>query len=80
MTTMQNTTKAATGMTGVDATGVVIVGAGPTGLTLACALARQGVEVRIIERAEEFHTGSRGKTLNLRSLEILADLGLGERL
>ncbi|MCG6500479.1 FAD-dependent oxidoreductase, partial [Kitasatospora sp. A2-31] len=77
---MQNTTKAATGMTGVDATGVVIVGAGPTGLTLACALARQGVEVRIIERAEEFHTGSRGKTLNLRSLEILADLGLGERL
>ncbi|GAA2815124.1 FAD-dependent oxidoreductase [Kitasatospora aburaviensis] len=67
-------------MTGVDETGVVIVGAGPTGLTLACALARQGVAVRIIERAAEFHTGSRGKTLNLRSLEILADLGLGERL
>ncbi|WP_395292487.1 FAD-dependent monooxygenase [Kitasatospora hibisci] len=73
-------TNEATGATGVDATGVVIVGAGPTGLTLACALARQGVAVRIIERAAEFHTGSRGKTLNLRSLEILADLGLGERL
>ncbi|MFJ3788554.1 FAD-dependent monooxygenase [Kitasatospora sp. NPDC090091] len=85
MTKLTNTTKAATGMTGagtagVDATGVVIVGAGPTGLTLACALARQGVAVRIIERAAEFHTGSRGKTLNLRSLEILADLALGERL
>lgn len=61
-------------------TTVVIVGAGPTGLTLACGLARQGVDVRIVEKAAEFHTGSRGKTLNPRSLEILADLGIGERL
>ncbi|MER7702621.1 FAD-dependent monooxygenase [Kitasatospora sp. NPDC097605] len=59
---------------------VVIVGAGPTGLTLACGLARQGVAVRVIDRAGEFPTGSRGKTLNPRSLEVLADLGLGERL
>ncbi|MQS18109.1 NAD(P)-binding protein [Streptomyces kaniharaensis] len=61
-------------------TTVVIVGAGPTGLTLACGLARQGVAVRVIEKAPTFHTSSRGKTLNLRSLEVLADLGLGERL
>ncbi|MFB7470832.1 FAD-dependent monooxygenase, partial [Kitasatospora sp. NPDC056184] len=61
-------------------TTVVIVGAGPTGLTLACGLARQGVAVRVIDRAPDFPTGSRGKTLNPRSLEILADLGLGERL
>ncbi|MFI6844406.1 FAD-dependent monooxygenase [Kitasatospora sp. NPDC050467] len=61
-------------------TTVVIVGAGPTGLTLACGLARQGVAVRVIERAAAFHTGSRGKTLNPRSLEVLADLGLGEGL
>ncbi|MEV0535407.1 FAD-dependent monooxygenase [Kitasatospora sp. NPDC050463] len=61
-------------------TTVVIVGAGPTGLTLACGLARQGVAVRVIERAAEFHRGSRGKTLNPRSLEVLADLGLRERL
>ncbi|WP_380282362.1 FAD-dependent monooxygenase [Kitasatospora purpeofusca] len=61
-------------------TTVVIAGAGPTGLTLACGLARQGVAVRVIDRAPEFPTGSRGKTLNPRSLEVLADLGLGERL
>ncbi|MGW4894371.1 FAD-dependent monooxygenase [Kitasatospora sp. NPDC004240] len=61
-------------------TTVVIVGAGPTGLTLACGLARQGVTVRVIERATAFHTGSRGKTLNPRSLEVLADLGVGEGL
>ncbi|MEU6237825.1 FAD-dependent monooxygenase [Kitasatospora sp. NPDC047058] len=61
-------------------TTVVIVGAGPTGLTLACGLARQGVEVRVIEKAAAFHPGSRGKTLNPRSLEVLADLGLAERL
>ncbi|MFE2110530.1 FAD-dependent monooxygenase [Kitasatospora sp. NPDC059463] len=61
-------------------TTVVITGAGPTGLTLACGLARQGVAVRVIDRAERFPVGSRGKTLNPRSLEVLADLGLGERL
>ncbi|MFF0411271.1 FAD-dependent monooxygenase [Kitasatospora sp. NPDC004745] len=61
-------------------TTVLIVGAGPTGLTLACGLARQGVAVRVIEKADAFHTGSRGKTLNPRSIEVLADLGLGERL
>ncbi|GAA1387034.1 FAD-dependent oxidoreductase [Kitasatospora putterlickiae] len=61
-------------------TTVVIAGAGPTGLTLACGLARQGVAVRVIDRAAEFPTGSRGKTLNPRSLEVLADLGLGAAL
>ncbi|MFC5664296.1 FAD-dependent monooxygenase [Kitasatospora misakiensis] len=61
-------------------TTVVIVGAGPTGLTLACGLARQGVAVRVLERAAAHATGSRGKTLNPRSLEILADLGLADGL
>ncbi|WP_354643439.1 FAD-dependent monooxygenase [Kitasatospora camelliae] len=59
---------------------VVIVGAGPTGLTLACGLARQGVGVRVLERATEYNTNSRAKTLNPRSLEVLADLGLADRL
>ncbi|MFC9330652.1 FAD-dependent monooxygenase [Kitasatospora sp. NPDC057015] len=59
---------------------VLIVGAGPTGLTLACTLARQGVTVRVIEKSPGFHRISRGKALNPRSLEVLADLGLGERL
>ena len=57
-------------------TDVLVVGAGPTGLTLACDLARRGVAVRIIDRAPEFAAGSRGKGLSPRSLEVLDDLGM----
>ena len=60
-------------------TDVVIVGAGPTGLTLAIDLARRGVDVRIIDRADEYFAGSRGKGLQQRSLEVLADLGVLEQ-
>ena len=31
---------------------VLIVGAGPTGMTLACALARAGVSFHLIDKAE----------------------------
>ncbi|MCU7821588.1 FAD-dependent monooxygenase [Kitasatospora sp. DSM 101779] len=61
-------------------TSVLISGAGPTGLTLACLLARQGVAVRVVELAPEPHSGSRGKALNARSLEVLADLGIADAL
>lgn len=57
----------------------LIVGAGPTGLTLACVLARQGADVRIIDKSTEFKSSSRGKALNARSLEVLGDLGLADR-
>ncbi len=57
-------------------TDVLVVGAGPTGLTLACDLARRGVAVRIVDRAPEFPAGSRGKGLSQRSLEVLDDLGV----
>ncbi|WP_153068771.1 FAD-dependent oxidoreductase, partial [Streptomyces orinoci] len=53
---------------------VLIVGAGPTGLTLACTLARAGVSVRIIDKSPSFHRTSRAKGPNQRSREILADL------
>jgi len=59
---------------------VLVVGAGPTGLTLACDLARRGVAVRIIDQAPEFPQGSRGKGLSPRSLEVLGDLGPVDRL
>ncbi|MFF7727513.1 FAD-dependent monooxygenase [Streptomyces sp. NPDC008001] len=67
------TTTTATGAT--TATDVLIVGAGPTGLTLACTLARAGAAVRIIDKSREFHRSSRGKGLNQRSRELLHDLG-----
>ncbi|WP_414167868.1 FAD-dependent monooxygenase [Streptoverticillium reticulum] len=63
----------------MTATDVLIVGAGPTGLTLACTLARAGVSVRILDKSPGHHPGSRGKGLNHRSREIFDDLGIGER-
>jgi 2-polyprenyl-6-methoxyphenol hydroxylase-like FAD-dependent oxidoreductase len=58
---------------------VLIVGAGPTGLTLACELARRGLSFRLIDKAPEYFAGSRGKGLQPRSLEVLDDLGVIDR-
>lgn len=57
-------------------TDVLIVGAGPTGLTLACDLARRGTAVRIIDRRAAPHRESRGKTLHPRSIEVFGALGV----
>lgn len=57
-------------------TDVLIVGAGPTGLTLACDLARRGVDCLVVERAQELFIGSRGKGLQPRTLEVFDDLGV----
>jgi 2-polyprenyl-6-methoxyphenol hydroxylase-like FAD-dependent oxidoreductase len=67
-------------MLAMTQTDVLVVGAGPTGLTLACDLARRGVAVRIVDRAPEFPRGSRGKGLSPRSLEVFDDLGVADRL
>ncbi|KNB51091.1 FAD-dependent monooxygenase [Streptomyces caatingaensis] len=58
-------------------TDVLIVGAGPTGLTLACTLARAGAAVRIIDKSPVPHRTSRSKGANQRTREVFADLGLG---
>ncbi|WP_431912444.1 FAD-dependent monooxygenase [Nonomuraea jabiensis] len=50
--------------------------AGPTGLTLACDLARRGVGFRIVDRAEGPSTASRAKTIQPRALEVADDLGV----
>jgi 2-polyprenyl-6-methoxyphenol hydroxylase-like FAD-dependent oxidoreductase len=55
---------------------VVVVGAGPVGLTLACELARRGVGFRLIDSALRPFEGSRGKTLQPRTLELMEDLGV----
>ncbi|HTI23560.1 MAG TPA: FAD-dependent monooxygenase [Kutzneria sp.] len=56
-------------------TEILIIGAGPTGLTLAVDLARRGVAHRIVDRDTEF-AGSRGKGIQPRTLEVFADLGV----
>ena len=55
---------------------VLIVGAGPAGLTLACDLARRGVAFRIVDAAEGGFPGSRAKGVQPRTLEVFDDLGV----
>ncbi|MFI7000544.1 FAD-dependent oxidoreductase [Nocardia sp. NPDC050175] len=62
-----------------SSTTVLIVGAGPTGLTLAVELARSGVAFRLIDAEPGPHPGSRGKGVQPRTLEIFEDLGIAER-
>src|ERR1700676_3765247 len=59
---------------------VIIVGAGPTGLTLACDLARRGVHFRIIDKSDEPFNGSRAKGVQPRTQEVFDDLGIVDAL
>ncbi|MEE8503824.1 MAG: FAD-dependent monooxygenase [candidate division NC10 bacterium] len=59
---------------------VLIVGAGPSGATLACALARAGVSFHLIDKAEQRSPYSRALVIQPRSLEILDRLGALEGL
>jgi 2-polyprenyl-6-methoxyphenol hydroxylase-like FAD-dependent oxidoreductase len=57
---------------------VLIVGAGPVGLTLANDLARRGVSFRIIDILPEATTHSRAHGLQSRTLEALDTLDLAQ--
>ncbi|MFI7637933.1 FAD-dependent monooxygenase [Nonomuraea sp. NPDC049400] len=59
-----------------EKTDVLIVGAGPTGLTLAVDLARRGVACRIVDQAAVPAGGSKGKGLQPRTQEVFDDLGV----
>ena len=48
---------------------ILIVGAGPVGVTLAIELLRRNISVRLIDLAEEPLKGSRGKGIQPRTLE-----------
>ncbi|MDA2810914.1 FAD-dependent monooxygenase [Nocardiopsis sp. RSe5-2] len=54
---------------------VLIVGAGPTGLALACGLLVAGVDVRIVDAADAPATTSRALGLQPRGVEVLDRLG-----
>ncbi|WP_329569180.1 FAD-dependent monooxygenase [Kitasatospora sp. NBC_01266] len=55
---------------------VLVVGAGGTGLTLACDLARRGVSALVVEQQDALFPGSRGKGLQPRTQEVFDDLGV----
>lgn len=59
-------------------TSVLIVGAGPVGLLLACDLVRRGVGVRIIDKLAEPSPLLRAVGVASRTLEIFEDLGVLE--
>ena len=55
---------------------VIISGAGPVGLTTALALAREGIEVTVLERAAELATDLRASTWHPPTLDMMGELGL----
>ncbi|MFY9583242.1 MAG: FAD-dependent oxidoreductase [Candidatus Acidiferrales bacterium] len=57
-----------------------IVGGGPAGAVLALLLARQGVNVMLLEAHKDFDRDFRGDTLHPSVLEIMDEIGLAERL
>lgn len=59
---------------------VVVVGAGPVGLTLAIDLAQRGIPVVLLDDSNRLSTGSRAICFAKRSLEIFDRLGCGQRL
>ncbi len=59
---------------------VLVVGAGPTGLTTALELARRGIGVRIIDRAATPNTQTRALGVQARTLELFARTGVTDEL
>ncbi|GLZ29847.1 3-(3-hydroxyphenyl)propionate hydroxylase [Lentzea sp. NBRC 105346] len=57
-------------------TDVLIIGAGPVGLTVAIELARRGIDCMIVDRRETPRPGTRGCTVWQRTLEVFGLMGL----
>ena len=63
-----------------ESTDVVVIGAGPVGLTVACALQHHGVPFRIVEQRMEPNPHSKANNLWARPQELLAGIGVRDRL
>jgi 2-polyprenyl-6-methoxyphenol hydroxylase-like FAD-dependent oxidoreductase len=58
---------------------VLVVGAGPVGLTMGCELARSGIRCRIIDKADAPASTSRALAIFPRTLEMFEMMGMSEQ-
>lgn len=61
-------------------TDVVIIGAGPTGLSLACQFVRHGIDFAIFDKSEGITPYSKAIGVQARTLEIYDQIGLAQGL
>jgi 2-polyprenyl-6-methoxyphenol hydroxylase-like FAD-dependent oxidoreductase len=57
-----------------------IVGGGPAGVVLSLLLARQGISIILLESHQDFDRDFRGDTIHPSVMQIMAELGLSDRL
>ena len=58
---------------------VLVVGAGPTGLVLACELLARGIQTRVIDKGDGVVLQTRALGIHARTLEVFDMMGLAER-
>lgn len=59
---------------------ILIVGAGPVGLSLALALARAGIHAEVFEADEELNTQIRASTFHPKTLELFETWGVADEI
>ncbi|WP_116040687.1 FAD-dependent oxidoreductase [Amycolatopsis palatopharyngis] len=62
-----------------DRTTCAVIGGGPAGMVLGLLLARAGIEVTVLEKHGDFLRDFRGDTVHPTTLDLLDELGLGEK-
>ena len=65
-------------MSSAESCDVLVIGAGPVGLTMACELKRHGVSVRLVERKAKPDPHPNAAVVHVRTLEILSFMGAVE--
>ena len=61
-------------------TDVLVIGAGPSGLTLAASLVKKGIATTVVDAQAAGANTSRAAVVNSRTLEVLDDLDVSRRL